>query len=470
MTYKYFSPFLFSLILSSCTMSPDFMRPDFSAASTWDPMLGYDIPVGENNVNTLDWKDFFKSQELCHVIEIALHNNKDLKLAVLNINEARALYQVERADLLPSLNANGTGSYEKSSDKSSLTGTAQKTEIYKANLGLSTYELDFFGKIRSLTSSALNEYLATQEARSVVQSTLIADTANAYLQLLADKKLLALTRQTLVAQQRTYNILVESLSHGLSAEQDVARAATAVETAKANLHQYNRFVALDRNALFQLMGVANDDDLLPETTLDGIKITENLDPGIPSEVLIKRPDIRQAEHLLLARNADIGAARAAFFPSITLTGSFGYATQSLSTLFTSGAEGAYSFLPQITLPIFQGGRNRAQLDLAQVRKEQAIVAYEKAIQTAFKDVSNQLANRATLDKQLDAQRRLVAAAQKVYKISEARYKFGIDSFLSVLDAQRELYTFQQEEIEIQRKRLSNLVYLYKALGGGAPSS
>ncbi len=443
------------------------MRPEFSAASTWDPMHGYDIPVGDNNANTLDWKDFFKSQELCHVIEIALHNNKDLKLAVLNINEARALYQVERADLLPSLNANGTGSYEKSSDKSSLTGTAQKTEIYKANLGLSTYELDFFGKIRSLTSSALNEYLATQEARLVVQSTLIADTANAYLQLLADKKLLALTKQTLVAQQRTYNILVESLNHGLSAEQDVARAATAVETAKANLHQYNRFVAQDRNALFQLMGVANDDNLLPEATLDGIKITENLDPGIPSEVLMKRPDIRQAEHLLLARNADIGAARAAFFPSITLTGSFGYATQSLSTLFTSGAEGAYSFLPQITVPIFQGGRNRAQLDLAEVRKEQAIVAYEKAIQTAFKDVSNQLANRATLDKQLDAQHRLVAAAQKVYKISEARYKFGIDSFLSVLDAQRELYTFQQEEIEIQRKRLSNLVYLYKALGGGS---
>ena len=279
--------------------------------------------------------------------------------------------------------------------------------------------------------------------------------------------MLALTKQTLVAQQRTYNILVESLNHGLSAEQDVARAATAVETAKANLHQYNRFVAQDRNALFQLMGVANDNSLLPETTLDGIKITENLDPGIPSEVLMKRPDIRQAEHLLLARNADIGAARAAFFPSITLTGSFGYATQSLSTLFTSGAEGAYSFLPQITVPIFQGGRNRAQLDLAEVRKEQAIVAYEKAIQTAFKDVSNQLANRATLDKQLDAQHRLVAAAQKVYKISEARYKFGIDSFLSVLDAQRELYTFQQEEIEIQRKRLSNLVHLYKALGGGS---
>ena len=157
-TYTSFYPFLFSLILSSCTMSPDFMRPEFSAASTWDPMPSYGIPVGDNNANTLDWKDFFKSQELCHVIEIALHNNKDLKLAVLNINEARALYQVERADLLPSLKANGTGSYEKSSDKSSLTGTSQKTEIYKANLGLSTYELDFFGKIRSLTSSALNEY------------------------------------------------------------------------------------------------------------------------------------------------------------------------------------------------------------------------------------------------------------------------------------------------------------------------
>ena len=218
--------------------------------------------------------------------------------------------------------------------------------------------------------------------------------------------------------------------------------------------------------MFLLMGIAQDNTFLPKTTLDDVAIKDSLDPGLPSEVLLMRPDIRQAEYELMARNADIGAARAAFFPSITLTGTYGFASQSLGDLFASGAGGAWAFLPQITLPIFQAGRNKANLDLAEIRKEKAVVGYEKAIQTAFREVSDELAARETLDEQLKSQRRLVAAAQKVYDNSDARYKSGIDSFLSVLDAQRELYVFQQNEIQIERQRLANLVNLYKVLGGG----
>ncbi|MEC7029388.1 MAG: efflux transporter outer membrane subunit, partial [Pseudomonadota bacterium] len=221
------------------------------------------------------------------------------------------------------------------------------------------------------------------------------------------------------------------------------------------------------NALFLLMGVPQDNSVLPKSTLDEVTFKDGLDSGLPSEILLMRPDVKQAEYELLARNADIGAARAAFFPSISLTGTYGFASQSLSNLFTGGAAGAWAFLPQITLPIFQGGRNQANLDLAEIRKEKAVLNYEKAIQTAFREVSDELAARETLDGQLQAQRRLVEAAETVYSVSEARYKSGIDSFLSVLDAQRELYAYQQNEIQIELQRQTNLVNLYKVLGGGS---
>lgn len=455
-----------STVMGGCTLAPDYVRPDLSSAAVWSNVPGYELPAGENIATQLHWKTFFQSPELANVIELALANNKDLRTSALNIEEARALYRVSRADLMPNVNASGDATITKNTDETSATGSAVKSEVYEANIGVASYELDLFGKIRSNNESDLNEYLATQEAYAVVRNSLIAETANAYLQLLADQKLLALTEKTLEAQNQTYDILKQSLEKGVATEQDVARAQTAVETARVNMHLYKRLVAQDKNALFLLMGLPQDNSMLPNTTLDDIVLADNLSPGLPSDVLLARPDVRQAEYELLARNADIGAARAAFFPSITLTGSAGFASQSLGNLFASGAGGAWAFLPQITLPIFQGGRNQANLDLAEIRKEKAIVNYEWAVQSAFRDVADELAARATLDEQLQSQRRLVAAAQKVYDISQARYKSGIDSFLSVLDSQRELYTYQQNEIQIEQQRLSNLVSLYRALGGG----
>lgn len=452
--------------LSGCTMIPGYDRPDFAASATWEDVPGYETTQGEAAAKMLAWEEFFQSPELKGVIQAALDHNKDLRVAALNIEAARAAYRIQRADLVPSLNANGNATIQGTSEDTSPTLQRENTKIYNANLGVAAYEVDLFGRVRSENTAALNEYLATDEARNVVQIALIAETANAYLQLLADQKLLKLTQQTLSAQQQTYDILAQSMNTGIATDLDVARAATAVETAQVNLHQYRRNVAQDRNALVLLIGKSAGEIKIPEMQLDEIKLAESLKVGLPAEVLLSRPDIRQAEYELLARNADIGAARAAFFPQINLTGTYGFASTAMSGLFSGGAAGAWSFVPQITVPIFQGGRNVAALDLAKVRQEQAVVNYERAIQTAFREVSDELAARSTLSEQLRAQRRLVAAALTVYDLSNMRYRAGIDSFLSVLDSQRELYTAQQNQILIENQRLANLVNLYKALGGG----
>lgn len=453
-------------LMTGCTMIPNIKRPEFSAAENWNHIEGYQAMTQGQNAAQVKWREFFVDARLQQVIATALNNNKDLRLAALNIEEARAQYRIERADLYPNIDANLDSSFQNSSDESSATGQEESTELHQANIGIASYELDLFGRVRSQNIAALNDYFATRYAKDVVKNALIAETANAYLQLLTDQKLLALTEKTLRAQLRTYELLTQSRDKGITTDQDVARVETAVETARVNYHQYQRFVEQDKNALTLLMGIAHNDALIPQGTLDDIVLPVTLTVGLPSKALLSRPDIHQAEYELLARSADIGAARAAFFPNISLTGTYGFASDQLSQLFSGGAFGAWSFMPQMTVPIFQGGRNEANLDLANVRQEQAIVNYEKTIQVAFREVSDQLAARATLSQQLAAQQRLVAAAQKVYNASYARYTHGIDSFLSALDAQRELYAFQQDEIRLENQRLGNLVNLYKVLGGG----
>lgn len=457
-------------ILSGCTMIPEYIKPNFSAAQSWEGSASYLTQAEADAAQQVIWSEFFQSPELKHVIGIALEHNKDLQIVALNIQEARAMYRIQRADLLPDIDINSGGNIQKTSDKSSLTGKGAKSELYTANIGLSTYEIDMFGKVRSLNESALHDYLATKEAKYILQNTLIAETANAYLQLLADHKLLTLSEKTLQSREKTYYLLSKSLENGVATSLDVARAATLIEIARVDQQQYNRFVAKDKNALILLMGIKHGSAEITEISLDNVKMMEDIKVALPSEVLLGRAEIRRAEFELMARNADIGAARAAFFPSITLTSTYGFASNSLSDLFSSDAAGAWSLIPQLTLPIFQGGRNKTNLRLAEIRKDKAIINYERAIQTAFRDVSDELIVRYTLNEQLKAQQRLIEATQQVYKLSDARYKAGIDSFLSILDAKRELYTVEKEEILIQQQRLSNLVNLYKALGGGVNTS
>ncbi len=457
-------------MLPGCTLMPDYMRPDMPVAQQWPLHEGQED--ASKKIADIGWKDFFTSPPLQKAVQTALDNNRDLRVAALNVEAAQALYRVERSDLLPGVSAGGGGSRQKVTEAQSTsnplfsTNREYITSTYTANVGVTAFELDLFGRIRSLSEAALQEYFATQAAQDAARITLIAETANAYLQWQADRKILKLTEETLAAQEKSYELIARSHESGVASKLDLAQVRTAVETARANKAIFTRRVEQDKNALVLLMGKDDPEILSADTSLDEVKVMESLPVGLPSDVLLSRPDVMQAESRLKSANANIGAARAAFFPTISLTGAFGFASGDLSNLFSSGAAGAWSFAPQITLPIFEGGRNVANLDVSAVRKNIAVAQYEKSIQTAFREVADELAARRTLTEQLNAQRELVKASQEAYDLSNARYKQGIDSFLSVLDAQRTLYGSRQSTIDVEKQQIANLVNLYKALGGG----
>ncbi|MBN66887.1 MAG: multidrug transporter [Rickettsiales bacterium] len=466
---------LCTTLLGGCTMVPDYLRPDLPVSDTWQQEESLPALSSEQQqaVSDIVWQKFFLSPGMQQVVETALNNNRDLRVAALNVEAARALYRVERSDLFPNVSAGASSTRQKVTEAQStsnpLFGTPQEyiTSTYTANLASTAFELDLFGRLRSQNEAALETYFATQSARDAAQISLIAEVANAYLQWLADRKILALTQETLDAQQKSYDLIAKSYEKGVASKLDQAQVRQAVETARTNLALYTRRVMQDQNALVLLMGVKALPTSLQNERLDDVAVLKNLPVGLASDVLLMRPDVQQAEHQLLSDNANIGAARAAFFPTISLTGTFGYASSDLGDLFSSGASGAWSFAPQITLPIFQGGRNIANLDYAKLIKEASVARYEQTIQTAFKEVADELAARSTLDDELNAQHGLVEATQDAYDLSYARYKQGIDNFLNVLDAQRSLFSAQQQEIEIQKQQLANLVNLYKVLGGGA---
>ncbi|HRI76749.1 MAG TPA: efflux transporter outer membrane subunit [Alphaproteobacteria bacterium] len=465
-------PFIAALMLTTllggCNMIPEYLRPASPAAGAWPSGAAYQAPAelaAKSAVET-GWQEFFRSQNLQRLIGAALENNRDLRVAALNVEAARAAYRVQRADLVPSVQA-GTGmSRQGVPENASSSGRDAISSQYTANVATTAFELDVFGRIRSLNEKALQDYLATDEARKSVQIALVAEVANAYLSLLADEKLLKLTEETLAAQQESFTLIERSFDAGIGSQLDVSQARTSVETARTNLAQYKRRVAQDKNALALLVGAADVTVDTANETLDDTLIMENLPAGLPSDVLLNRPDVLQAEYTLKGTNANIGAARAAFFPRISLTGSLGLASSSLSDLFKSGSGLAWSFAPQLTVPIFEGGANVANLELAETQQKIAVASYEKAIQTAFREVADELAARGTYSDQLQAQSALVGATQNAYDLSQLRYKQGVDSYLNVLDAQRSLYSAQQGEIQVQQQRLSNLVTLYKTLGGG----
>ncbi|HVI51230.1 MAG TPA: efflux transporter outer membrane subunit [Candidatus Sulfotelmatobacter sp.] len=457
-------------LLSACSLIPDYERPDMPVSSAWPegPATKQEGPEASGKSLWADtaWKEFFTDPTLQGIIQKALDNNRDLRVAALNIQVARAAYRVSEADLLPTVTAGGNGT-EQHTPKG-LSQSVPKQEVtarqYNANVGITAFELDLFGRVRSLNEQALESYFSTEEARTSTQIALIAEVANAYLTLLGDRKQLALADETLGTRLKSLELIERSLEQGMSNELDRAQARSAVETARASQARYLRQVDQDVNALSLLVGT----QVTPETTggrLDGVSLIEDLPVGLPSDILLRRPDVMQAEHALKAANANIGAARAAFFPKVTLTGSLGYASPTLSSLFESGS-GAWSFGPSIDVPIFDAGRNQANLDSAKASRDIAVAHYEKAIQTAFREVSDGLAARGTLLSQMNAQASLVAATESSYRLSEARYRQGVDSYLNVLDAERSLFTAQQDLIQIQVQRLGNLVTLYKVLGGG----
>lgn len=449
------------------SLAPDYQRPAAPVSENWPAGTAYAPPAADTPLAAadLDWRAFFTDPQLRQLIEQSLVHNRDLRVAALNIGKARAQYRIQRADLFPAIDAGASASAERIPETLSRADKARTDHEYAVNLGMAAYELDFFGRVRSLKDQALEQFLATAEARRTAQISLVAEVANAWLTLAADREQLQLAHETLESQRASYTLTRRSFEVGVASELDLRRAQTSVDTARVDIATYTTRAAQDRNALALLVGMPVADNAAAATLGTFTRNTPDLPPGLPADVLLRRPDIVQAEHNLRAAIASIGAARAAFFPSIQLTASAGTASSDLSDLFTAGS-GAWRFAPQITLPIFNAGRNRANLDAALIERDILVARYEQSIQSAFREVADALARRGTIDEQLAAQQSLTDATEASYRLSEARYRQGIDSYLGVLDAQRALYSAQQTLITTRLSQAVNLVTLYKTLGGG----
>ena len=453
--------------LGGCSLAPQYTQPQAPIPEEWPQGVAYKDTQAMSETPTvpeLKWEDFFADKQLQIIIEMALNNNRDLRLAALNVERARALYGIQRAELFPTVNAVGSGSKQRVADDFSTTGKSMTMERYSINLGIASWEIDFFGRIRSLKDRALEEYLATEQARSSAQIALMAEVARVYLTLAADMENLKLVRSTLETQQVSYNLIQRQFEIGLGATQlDLFRAQTRVDAARRDVPRFTQLVAQDKNALNLLAGAPVPEDLLPA---DLISITppKEISPGLSSEAILNRPDIVAAEHRLKGAYAFIGAARAAFFPRISLTTAVGTASGELSGLFSSGS-GTWIFAPQIVMPVFDA-RTWAALRVSEADREIILTQYEKVIQTAFREVADALAVQGTISQQVSAQQSLVHAAAETYRLSNKRYTLGIDSYLGVLDAQRSLYGQQQVLIALRLTRLASQVRLYAVLGGG----
>jgi multidrug efflux system outer membrane protein len=460
-----------ALLTAGCTLEPKYDRPAAPVPQTFPEGEAYRAgavaaPTGKAAAD-IGWREFFTDARLQQLIELALANNRDLRVAALNVEAARAQYRIQRADLLPTISATASESAQTVAPYLGNSGLPipSVTRQYNVGVGFTAYELDLFGRIRSLNREKLEQYFGYQETRRSSQISLVAEVADGYLSLLADQELLRITQETLTSDTDSYTLTQRMVEAGQATDLDLRQAESAADTARANLAQYTRQVAQDRNALQLLVGAPLPDELSDGPPLEAQSFLEGLPAGLPSGLLERRPDILSAEHNLRAANANIGAARAAFFPSVSLTGNFGTASTQLSGLFASGSRN-WSFSPAISLPIFAGGANVANLDMAKVEKNVQVAQYEKAIQTAFREVADALAARGTLQQQMEAQRALVDATGASYKLSEMRFHSGVDAYLTVLDSQRTLYSAQQGLVSVELTRLQNLVSLYKALGGG----
>jgi multidrug efflux system outer membrane protein len=447
-----------ALALAGCsTLIPPYQRPAAPVPPTYPPDVTPATGSGGEAAADVDWQRFFADPRLKRLIELALVNNRDLRIAVLNIEQARAIYQIRRADELPSV---GIGASVARAPIGSSIATA-----YAVGFAITGYELDLFGRVHDLSEAALSQYFATAETRKAVQISLISSVANAYLTVLADEEQLRVTRDTLATREDSTRLTKLRFDNGASSELDYRQAESQLEGAKAALALAVRQRSLDQNALQLLVGQAPPDDLPAPLPLDPQQIPGDIPAGLPSDLLERRPDIRASERQLLATNANIGAARAAFFPRITLTGNLGSASSELSGLFKSGSF-AFTGTVQLLQPIFDAGRNQANLDVARVNKDIAVAQYERSIQSAFREVADGLAGRATLGEQLRAQAAQVNALAITYRLADLRYRSGAASYLDALDAQRSLFVAQLQLVQTQAVQLQNLVLLYRALGGG----
>ncbi|MEO7599573.1 MAG: efflux transporter outer membrane subunit [Opitutus sp.] len=458
---------------AGCTMAPHYERPAAPVASAW-PETAVSRGPGQDGLAAqttaavapdIGWEEFFGDARLKALIRLALENNRDLRVVALNLEQVRAQYRIAQLAFIPTLDANGSVVRSRSSGDLSLTGRPQTTTTYSVSADVSSYELDFFGRVRSLRDQALEFFLATDEARRSAHIALVAEVARQYLNQRAIAEELRLAEDTLKAVESSFRIAQKRHEVGAASRLDLATAESQVQLARADASTFRQQLVQADNALSVLIGGPLPQDLPAPAAMNAQGIIADVAPGLPSDLLQRRPDILQAEHELKAANAQIGAARAAFFPAIKLTGGIGTASDELSRLFTAGSS-TWNFVPRITLPIFAAGQNRAALDVANIQKRIEIARYESTIQNAFREVADALVARARVGEQIEAYDALARAQEERYNLTQARYKQGVDSYLAVLIAQQDHYAAQQNQIRVRLANYTNLIALYRALGGG----
>ncbi len=460
-----------STALSACNLAPKYNRPEPAVPAALPqggvyPAAASDAP----DISKIGWRDFFVDDRLRRVIQLGLDNNQDLRLAAANVLQARATYRGQRADILPTVSASGSGTYTNTASAAASFGGATGSSVsdiqyFTANAGISSFEIDLFGRLRNLSRAAQEQYFASSEAQRASRVTLIGEIASAWLTLASDREQLAIAQQTLKAFEQSLELTRAQFRIGTASELESRQAETSYESARNDVATAQTRIAQDINALQLLTGAPVPAELLPETLGDGKATIDALPGNLPSEVLLRRPDVLQAEHQLIAQNANIGAARAAFFPRLSLTATGGSIASAIGKLFGSGTD-TYTVSPTASVNIFDFGKNKANLDYYKAAREGAVASYQKAIQTAFREVSDALAQRGTIDEQVRAQTARAQAADVAARLSEARYRAGVDSFLTALDSQRSAYAAEQQLVTTRLTRASNLVTLYRTLGGG----
>ena len=461
---KYLAAGSLLLLLGGCTLAPRYQRPDLPVARILpDTQQGNASAATKETVidAELGWRDFFIDPQLQQLIQTALANNRDLRTSALNIESYQAQYRIQRSALFPSINGEGGGSKQRTLNG----GNYVTAETYSASVGVTAYELDLFGRVKSLKDKALEQYLGMEETYRSNRISLVAEVTTAYLSWLADRELLIVTEDTKKIEEESFHLIEQRTREGLATQLDLAQARTSLETAKANLAKYNRQVAQDLNNLTLLLGTSLPASLAEKNSLGEQMALSAVPPQLSSQVLLQRPDIMAAEHQLKGAHAQIWAARAAFCPSIRLTANAGKISGDLSDLF-DGNSGSWLFSPSVNLPIFTAGRLEAELDVAKISKDISVAQYEKAIQTAFREVADALVASEAYREQLVAQKANLMANQEYYVLAKDRYLQGVDSFLTLLDAQRSLYSARQNYLNLQLAQQVNQVAVYKVLGGG----
>lgn len=446
--------------LGGCSLAPTYQRPEAPIAQQWSADDSQAV-----SARTLDWQAFIVDPELRRLVDMALANNRSLRQSLLDIEQARAQYRIQRADRMPGLAGTATGSRQRVPSNLPVTGASDVTRSYQVGLTLPEYELDLFGRIKNLSEAALEQYLATEAAARTAQVAMVAEVSQAYLTYAGAQRRLELVQRTLDSREQSLSLTSRRRLAGTATALDYQEALGLVEQSRAELEVTLRERKQAFNALVLLLGTPDAASVIPAEPREQLRLLQDIAPGAPSELLEQRPDVIAAEHRLKARHADIGAARAAFFPRISLTGTYGSSSEELSGLFQGGSR-TWSFLPTLSLPIFDAGRNRANLDLAEVRRDSAVAEYEGSIQTAFREVADALAASDTLLREESARRALAATSSEALKLARARYEGGVDDHLRYLDAQRSSFLNELAVIETSTQRQIALVSLFRSLGGG----